>query len=88
MVNPDYGNHGDNSSTETSTMNDNYNIPKFEESVVQEPTVQSIQIDEPQTEEPKTDAEIIEAENETQKAEHLESVAQRLRNIKNKKDDE
>ena len=88
LVNPDYGNHGDNSSTETSTMNDNYNIPKFEESVVQEPTVQSIQIDEPQTEEPKTDAEIIEAENETQKAEHLESVAQRLRNIKNKKDDE
>lgn len=41
----------------------------------------------PVVEEPKSDEEILEEEQENQKAENLESVAQRLRNIKKNKED-
>ena len=82
LVNPEFDNH-DVEPKVDEIIND-HDIPQFESQPENEEPI----VHESKFEEPKTDAEIIEAENETQKAEHLESVAQRLRNIKNKKDDE
>ena len=77
LVNPNYSSSNNNYSNNDNNDNEDSNVT----------STTNVEEQEPVKEEPKSYEEILEEEHESQKAENLESVAQRLRNIKKDKED-